>query len=508
MKTIRIIGRNSRLSLLQMEKVRQKIKQHFPDTAISIIPRSSQGDILQDVPLQTVEGTDFFTQEIFEALKKNEADIAVHSLKDMSGEHFFSDNRFAVVEREETRDIAIFHPGILTKLQQGETVIIGTCSPRREEMASHFLQKALPQTGNFKIVTRFIRGNVDTRLQKLDKGEYDGIILAVAGINRLLHSREDAPSIRSLLQNKKLMLLPLVECVPAPCQGAIVAEAHPDNKEAVAVVKAINNMSLMEDCVQEKKAALQYGTGSLQRYGVTTIHYGKKKSILYAAGRNASGEIFNKWEVLPKQLPVTKRLFSSTDYMGLFFDYEFLDAKINFPESTVYIANYKAIQKEGWVNLLSRKKIWASGTKTWVELAKKGLWVEGCADAMGLEFLKPVWIQPLTEVKQEEVRILTHLQAVANWTIKGWKASASYKLIEQAKPSLSLQLQQADAIFWTSYQQYQLYQPILKKTVMHLCPAGETAQLLKKAGVEPTIFPNIKAFNQWRNYSSRLHNAE
>lgn len=508
MKAIRIIGRSSRLSLLQMEKVKQKIKQQFPEAIITVVPRSSKGDNLQDVPLQTVEGTDFFTQEIFDALRKNEADIAVHSLKDMSGEHFFSENRFAVIDRDETRDIAIFHPGILQKLTDGATITIGTCSPRREEMAIGFLQKALPQTGRFTINTAFIRGNVDTRLRKLDKGEYDGIILAVAGLNRLLESKEDAGLIRLLLHDKKLMLLPLVECVPAPCQGAIVAEAHPSNKAAVSVINAINNMNLMQDCVQEKKAGLQYGAGCLQRFGVTTLHYGKGNSILYSAGKNKEGVAFSEWKLLPRPLEASKRLFSSTDHMGHFFDYEFDDVSFSFPEPVAYIANYKALEKEATLQSLKNKKIWAAGTKTWFEVAKKGLWVEGCADAMGLEFLLPVWKQPLTAIQQEAVRIITHQQALPNWQAKGWKASATYRLKEQVKPGLSLQLQQADAIFWTSFQQFQLYHKILKKEVQHLCPSGETAQLLTAAGIKPTVFPTIKAFNQWRNYSTRLLNVD
>lgn len=508
MKAIRIIGRSSRLSLLQMEKVKQKIKQKFPEAIITLVPRSSKGDSLQDVPLQTVEGTDFFTQEIFDALKNNEADIAVHSLKDMSGEHFFSENRFAVIDRDETRDIAIFHPRIIQKLLEGASITIGTCSPRREEMAISFLQKALPQTGPFTIKTAFIRGNVDTRLRKLDNGEYDGIILAVAGLNRLLASKEDAGIIRHLLNDKKLMLLPLVECVPAPCQGAIVAEAHPSNKAAVSVINAINNMNLMQDCVQEKKAGLQYGAGCLQRFGVTTFHYGKGNSTLYSAGKNKEGTVFSEWKLLPKQLDPAKRLFSSTDHMGHFFEYESYDTSFSFPEPIIYIANYKVLEKEATIASVKNKKIWASGTKTWFEIAKKGLWVEGCADAMGLEFLLPVWKQPLTAVQQEQVRIITHQQAVSNWQAKGWKASATYRLKEQAKPGLSLQLQQADAIFWTSFQQFQLYNKILKKEVQHLCPSGETAQLLSAAGIKPTVFPNIKAFNQWRNYSTRLLNAD
>src|SRR5436190_16533095 len=222
-ETIRLIGRGSKLSLLQLQIVKQKILNAFPGIDVQVITRDSRGDALTEIPLHTVEGNDFFTRDIFDALANGEADIAVHSLKDMSSEHFFGSNKFAVVDRDDTRDVAIFNNDIEEKIRKGETIVIGTCSPRREEMAPVFLKKALPQLHKeINIITKPIRGNVETRLKKLSSGEYDATILATAGINRLLRSEEDSILIKKLLAGKKLMLLPLIECVPAPCQGAIV----------------------------------------------------------------------------------------------------------------------------------------------------------------------------------------------------------------------------------------------------------------------------------------------
>ena len=497
---IRLIGRNSRLSLLQIERVKKKIEETFPDAIVQIIARSSRGDAFQDIPLQTLEGSDFFTQDIFEALAKNEADIAVHSLKDMSSEHFFGNNQFAVVERDDTRDVAIFNRQVQEKIRKGETIIIGTCSPRREQMAIGFLQKALPQLGEFNIETKSIRGNVDTRLRKLDSGEYDGIILATAGLNRLLKSESDSSGIEELLKDKKLMVLPLIECVPAPCQGAIVAEAHRSNQKALNVLKQINDRQLMEDCVQEKNRAMQYGSGCLQRFGVTTISAGNKP-CLYAAGENSKGESFNDWWGLPRLIVDNKKIFSSTDYMGNFFDYTVRSSVEPIKEPVVYIANYKGLNNERLIRSLEPKRIWAAGTRTWFELAKEGLWVEGCADAFGLESLETVWSMPLLNIKKHNVRILTHEQASTNWEEKGWKTRISYSLKEKAKASLSVLVQQADLIFWTSFQQYQQYKTILKKDVIQLCSSGETAELLRKDGVDPVVFPNIQAFQQWRKIS-------
>lgn len=481
---------------------------------MEIISSSSRGDELQNIPLHTVEGSDFFTQDIFDALKNGEADIAVHSLKDMSSEHFFGDNKFAVIDRDDTRDIAIFNQDIEDKIQKGETIVIGTCSPRREEMATVFLKKGLPQLDKeIKIETKPIRGNVETRLRKLNGGEYDATILATAGLNRLLRpilnpsqreGLEENPDIEDLLKDKKFMLLPLIECVPAPCQGAIVAEAHYENKKALDVLQKINNEKLFNDCVNEKQAGAQYGRGCLQQFGVTTIPYGND-SALYAAGKDESGKEFTHWHAMPELKIKGKNFFSAADHMGDFSEYEYLDKEISFDEPIVYVSNYKAIKDPG---ILKDKKVWAAGTKTWYELAKRGIWVDGCADAFGLEFLEDTWSMPLMNIRKEDVHIITNENGAANWRNKGWKASGTYSTISRQKKELADQIELADIIFWTSFQQYELYKDVLKENVQHVCSFGETEVLLRTAGIEPIVFPNIKAFQQWKKTSFRLHSED
>lgn len=502
-ETIRLIGRNSRLSLLQMEIVQQKIVAAFPGIKIEVIARSSKGDQLQHVPLHTVEGSDFFTRDIFEALKTGEADIAVHSLKDMSSEHFFGGNFFAVPDRDHTHDVAIFSRAGIEKLRHGTSIVVGTCSPRREEMATVFLEKALPQwKGPARIKTSPIRGNVETRLQKLDRGEYDATILAAAGLNRLLRSETDAPLIRQLLADKKLMLLPLIECVPAPCQGAIAAEAHPSNAKAIAILSRINDAVLFDQCVREKKTAAQYGKGCLQRFGVTTLAY-ESNTVVYAAGRDEAEQPFSNWNLSIAPGVPGSSLFSTTDHMGRFFEYRYHDEVIKPDAPVVYVSNYKAVQDGQLIRTLQQKKTWAAGTKTWYELARLGIWVEGCADALGLEWLEKVWSMPLTNIVKPDVQVITHREGAVNWRQKGWRTIATYDTVDRQKQELADQIAAADLIFWTGFRQYELYKNVLKVNVQHACPAGETAVLLRSAGLEPFIFPTIKAFQQWRKTSSR-----
>jgi hydroxymethylbilane synthase len=445
-------------------------------------------------------------------LTNGEADIAVHSLKDMSSEHFFGANKFAVVDRDDTRDVAIFNSGIEEKIRKGETIIIGTCSPRREEMATVFLKKALPQlNGEIKIETKPIRGNVETRLKKLNSGEYDATILATAGLNRLLATQlavadPNGGLVSELLNNKKLMLLPLIECVPAPCQGAIVAEAHYANPKAIEVLNKINSEQLFADCYNEKQEAVKYGTGCIQKFGVTALRT-KNKTYLYAAGKAAEGTEFIKWAPLPDFKINEGSLFSSTDTMKDFFEYEWSNEEVKIEQQVIFIANFKTLQHHSSKGIAENKTIVASGTRTWFELAKQGYWVTASADAMGFEFLLPSLKMPLLNIEASNICILTNEESALRWNQKGYNAVGNYKLKSTHNEAIEKNISAADYIFWSSYSQYEFYGKFTKSGAKHLCAGGETAELLKQAGIDPVIFPTIKAFEQWRKYSTHSLSA-
>ncbi len=498
MQTIRLTGRRSRLSLLQIDRVRKKIEAAFPGVKVEVAALETRGDQLRDIPLQTVEGTDFFTSDIFEALEAGRADIAVHSLKDMSATHFFGPHRFAVTERDDTRDIALFRPGVREKINSGQTLVVGTCSPRREDMAMDFLRRAIPGAKEqVSITVKPIRGNVETRLRKLDEGQYDGTILATAGLNRLLQSPEDAPLVHALLRDKKRMLLPLVECVPAPCQGAIVAEALPGNEWALEVLGAINDHDLLQACIAEKRLAQAYGTGCDQRFGVSHLRAGSR-SFLFAQGRDGRNRQLRYWQGLPAHTREVRKLFSTTDHMADFFQYEYLPTAGELTTEVVFIANHKSMAGPHPIPIREGQRVWAAGTRTWLELARKGIWVEGCADALGLESLETVFRMPVIDINPAAVTVVTHEEASRAWKAKGWKTMATHRLLRREEQSMAALMQSSDYIFWTSFGQYEQYKDRLKPDVVHACPYGETAERLRSRGIDPVIFPTIQSFQSWR----------
>lgn len=496
-----VVCRGSWLSLAQAEIFKQKVAIKFPSLRIDVIIRETAGDKNQSTPLHLVEGEDFFTKDIQDFLATGRADFALHSMKDVSGEDFFKQHHYAVIDRNDLRDVAIFNAGIIEKIKAGKKIIIGTSSPRRSDMALSFLQKALPQTGNGMPVLEAvpIRGNVDIRLQKLAAQEsYDGIVLAAAGLNRLLQFEPSALAVKKLLEDKKLMMLPLFECPPAPGQGAIVAETNAANKDAVYLLESIRDIGFHNAVQEERKIASRYGYGCSQQFGAFHIDL-NTISFTYAAGKNLEKDIFTEWDFVAAAEEPAGNLFSSTDHMKAFFSHEFLeDMALDDAAKAVFVSSHKAVHSPALVGQVAAKRVWVAGTRTWMELANQGIWVEGSADGLGFDFIQQTLQSPLINILPRELQIITNTSSAVHWLADGINAIGTYELLPALPVQLQNKIAQADSIFWTSFQQYQQCKNFIKKQVKHFCLPGKTAALLAKEGISPVIFPGIKAYNEWK----------
>jgi hydroxymethylbilane synthase len=206
---LRIATRKSALALWQAEFVKSELIKHHPSLSIELVPLVSRGDQVLDVPLTKVGGKGLFVKELEQALFDNSADIAVHSMKDVPMEFPDGLGLAAICQREDPRDAFVSNTiKSFKELPQGAKV--GTSSLRRQSQ----LLAARPD-----LCIEFLRGNVNTRLAKLDAGEYDAIILAAAGLIRL----EMSDRIRECLAVELSL--------PAGGQGAVGIEcrnADPD----------------------------------------------------------------------------------------------------------------------------------------------------------------------------------------------------------------------------------------------------------------------------------------
>lgn len=172
-KIIRIGSRESRLAIIQTEIVAKQLKQVLPGVQIEIVTMKTTGDLILNQPLDQIGGKGLFVKELDQALIEGRCDLTVHSLKDMPMELPKELPILAYIKREDPRDVLVLREGLKALPQ---SPVIGTGSKRRQLQAASFFPGA-----QFK----GIRGNLETRLRKLDQGEYDALILAAAGMKRL-----------------------------------------------------------------------------------------------------------------------------------------------------------------------------------------------------------------------------------------------------------------------------------------------------------------------------------
>ncbi len=218
-REIRIATRKSALALWQAEHVKARLEAAHPGLQVSLVPMVSKGDKLLDAPLAKIGGKGLFVKELETALLEDQADIAVHSMKDVPMDFPAGLGLFCICEREDPRDAFVSNTfESLDALPAGS--VVGTSSLRRQA-------QLLARRPDLKI--HFLRGNVNTRLAKLDACEYDAIILAAAGLIRLGFEARIRASISA------------EHSLPAGGQGAVGIECRVGDAELQQLLAPLNH---------------------------------------------------------------------------------------------------------------------------------------------------------------------------------------------------------------------------------------------------------------------------
>ncbi len=242
MSRLVIATRRSRLALWQAEHVKKRLQARHPGLSVELLPMSTRGDELLDRRLDEAGGKGLFVKELELALEARRADIAVHSMKDMPADLPPGFMLGAILEREDPRD-AFVSTAFESLCAMPKGAVVGTSSLRRgAQIASRYPGLEI----------RLLRGNVETRLAKLDRGEYGAAILAVAGLVRLgLEAR-----IRARID--------VEDSLPAPGQGAIGIECRQDRADILALLALLAPLAdaTAERCVRAERAVSRALGGS------------------------------------------------------------------------------------------------------------------------------------------------------------------------------------------------------------------------------------------------------
>ncbi|SDN80302.1 hydroxymethylbilane synthase [Pseudomonas arsenicoxydans] len=229
-REIRIATRKSALALWQAEYVKARLIEAHPGLLVTLVPMVSRGDKLLDSPLSKIGGKGLFVKELETALLENEADIAVHSMKDVPMDFPEGLGLFCICEREDPRDAFVSNTyASLDALPPGS--IVGTSSLRRQA-------QLLTRRPDLEI--RFLRGNVNTRLAKLDAGEYDAIILAAAGLIRLG------------FEDRITSAISVDDSLPAGGQGAVGIECRSADSEIHSLLAPLHHQDTATRVIAER----------------------------------------------------------------------------------------------------------------------------------------------------------------------------------------------------------------------------------------------------------------
>ena len=251
-RTIRIGSRKSQLALVQTHWVQGELQKRFPEINFEVKTMETQGDKILDVSLSKIGDKGLFTQELEDDMLNGTVDCAVHSLKDLPTRLPEGLMLGCVTERENPADAMVAHEKHAGKNldQLPEGAVIGTSSLRRLAQLRHHYP-------SFQFED--IRGNLNTRLRKLDEGQYDAIILAVAGLKRLD------------MADRIQQVVPADVSLHAVGQGALGIECRSGDDDILAVIKTLEHLPTAQRCYAERAFLRELEGGCQVPIGVNTV---------------------------------------------------------------------------------------------------------------------------------------------------------------------------------------------------------------------------------------------
>lgn len=517
-RALKLGTRRSALARAQSAAMARQLEQLHPGLSVQLVGIDTRGDRILDKPLSALEGKEFFTAEIDAALLRGEIDFTVHSYKDLSLERAPQLLLAAVPPRAEPRDVVLFAPDAPARLAAGHELIIGSSSPRRAAFVPEFLQQVLPHrldagaaAAGARVRLVELRGNVDSRLRRLHEPrgsarQLDGVVLAFAGLARLWADEQSRAAIAPLLALPR-MLLPLAACPSAPAQGALAIECRREDADTAARLAVLDHAPTRRAVQTERALLAQRGGGCQQRFGAVQIELAGLGTLLYwreAHERDGALQLDPlQLQWTPEaSLPAVSAPVRAWD--GSLAERETIEpiesglalAAGKLPgAAALFVAHRRALPAQQGLRVDSATRVWVPGIPTWRALAQRGIWVEGCAEGLGVARVAPLLAEPWLQLPPlPQWTVLTHEQATGNWP--AGTAIATYRHVDRGQAGGPAP--EVTHVFWASSAQFERWGRDLSPHVQHGCGPGKTYEHIRHAGVHNLhMFPGVE---QWRGW--------
>lgn len=517
-RTLRLGTRASLLARAQSTIVAQALMAEHPGLQVELVELETRGDIDQKTPLTQVSDQAFFSDSLDAALADGSVDFCVHSWKDIDGPRPEGFVRAAVPRRSLPHDVILFRADVTDVIRRGDTLRIGTSSTRRQINTADFLRWALPGEAAFEF--SLLRGPVHERVSRIadsaGQNRLDGVVLALAGLERLWQDPVGRAAIEPYLRDARRMVMPLSAAPAAAGQGALAVETLAGNTEVRDLLQAIhdpqseNLVSLEQSLIAECDPT---GTGG---FGATAVAHAELGYVVRLRGRvdadatplqltrtaldqheNLTAEGAERMR--PAGRSAGRRWPAATWHAGI--------RKAAIPDRAtqacasaraVFVAHADALTGAA---ASPSARYWTSGPDSWARLARQGIWIEGCADNLGFAAATELLAAPVLQLPAlGEWTALTHRDALPGWDDSGvGHVVATYSIdIALDEHAARQELAGCTHFYWSSARQYEALRKWLPADAQHACGAGKTLHALRAAGLEQVRpFPSRREWQQW-----------
>jgi hydroxymethylbilane synthase len=505
-RPLRFGTRGSLLALAQTRLVMAAVRAVHPERPMELVPIETRGDRDRSTPLDEVNDPGFFSAELDQALLAGKVDVCVHSVKDLPIAPRAGIRRAAIPRREDPRDVVVFRAHVRQSLRDGRKLRIGSSSPRRTLHAGQFLREALPGVvAGPDLEFRPLRGPVEHRLRRIhwpehDPRSLDGVILALAGIARLWADADGRAAIEPLLNDTRLMVLPLTECPTAPGQGALAVECRSDDAAAFAILQSIADPATDGHVATELKPLEALPELTQPYFGATCVTHEVFDTLLFARGQVGDESVSTLFWSRPPS-PGSVRSWDGGDWTEA-SRAQPLPAPVLDGCGAIFIAHWRAVTPG--LQLPDGARLWASGVESWRRLARRGYWVEGCAENLGFAYIVPTLHSPVLDLPPLSAwTVLTREDAVGSWDGSGIGRVLSTYSIEAPHEAYALErirerVRGATHFYWGSAAQFRAVRDWLPPDAHHACGPGKTYHALRRAGIEHLQpFPSRREWRRW-----------
>ncbi len=516
MRVLRLGTRGSLLALAQSRLISQQLSALHPNLRIELRTFATPGDRDRHTPLHMVRNPDFFSADLDQALLDGTVDFCVHACKDLPAQRPTGIRCAALPTRENPRDVIVWRQDVMSRLQAGQPLRLGSSSTRRQENVRDFLATGLPATGHpARLDFVSVRGPVDARLARLtlahdDPNALDGVILALAGLTRLWNDPVGrsllAPLLKAPAGGARWMVLPLTQCPAAAGQGVLVIECRADDEQTHALLHALHDPATEALVAAEQLALADVAEADRAAFGATAIQHEVLGPVCHVRGRTSAGVIERlHWAQAPTR---TRPSPAPVGFDGIEWQractrqttgaLPLLDALR--PGAGVFAAYWHALEHHA---LPAHVRLWTSGVESWRQLAARGHWVEGCADHLGFDALRATLACPVLGLPSlQDWTVLTYRGAATTWHATGiGQVVGTYDIVPPHDigviDNLHNSARQATHCYWSSARQFHALRDVLPADAQHACAAGKTWHALQAAGVAPHPFPNRHEWQQW-----------